>query len=166
MEPCAGAESLRFKKKHAIISYWLLKVSLQLKFCDKCSPYMMSVLIWALCVGGLASAKMVRQELQICGTVKDLNILWQQPVIFSRKELADWSVTIAASLREKSFVSDIIADVRSFHIIRNVKVTSTSHNGPENYHPIYFKYAYSYLTATTRTDVVWICVFKISHLII
>ena len=35
------------------------------------------------------------------------------------------------------------AALRSFHIMRNVKVTSTSRNGSETYHPIYFKLAYS-----------------------
>ena len=35
-----------------------------------------------------------RQELLICGTIQDLNILWQQSITLSRNELTNWSLTI------------------------------------------------------------------------
>ena len=56
--------------------------------------------------------------------------------------------------------------LRWIHIIRNVKVTSTSHNGPENYHPIYFNTHGHTLTAPSRIGRVWTRIFKIYWMII
>jgi len=83
LEACTEHSLVHFKQ-HAVINFWLLKESLQLKFTADCRLFMMTVSMWGLYIAGPKNVSMANQEGVTCVINNEVHDLRQQTISFKK----------------------------------------------------------------------------------